>query len=217
MNSGQADLAPGEQAPQPAPASATGERWFPVAHLLRPQGRRGEVLAEPLTDVPGVFTKGGNFRLAKSPEAAATAPSLTLEDCWRPQGRNAGRVVLKLGGVDSISAAEALAEQQLFVPEATLPALDADTFLVRDLLGCSLYDGETLLGAIVDLQFPVAPDGRTRLPDAADLLVVERQNAGPENDSPAEPILVPFVKSWLEAADLPGKRIIMHLPPGLFD
>jgi 16S rRNA processing protein RimM len=183
-----------------------------VARLLRPQGRRGELLAEPLTDLSEIFTKDRQFRLAVQPEAAPTAPVVTLEDCWRPQGRNAGRLVLKLAGTDSISAAEALEGKELFLPEDQLPTLDQDTYLVRDLVGCTLFDGNTALGTITGLEFPVGSDGRTRLPDAPDLLLVTPRGAPGDTD----PVLVPFVKAWLAEVSLSEKRLTMHVPPGLF-
>lgn len=201
---------PGSHAPEKGP-------WISVARLMRPQGRRGELLADPQTDLSAIFTNGQAFRMASpSSEASfspASAPLVTLEDCWRPQGRNAGRLVLKLAGVDSITEAEALQGKELFLPEIDLPALDADTYLVRDLVGCSFYDADRLMGQIVDLQFPIGPDGHTRLPDAADLLVIEPADKAPD----AEPILVPFVKAWLTSVDLASKRITMDLPEGLFD
>lgn len=196
-----------------APSSSSDQRWIPVARLLRPQGRRGELLAEPLTDLPEIFESGKQFHLASDADAASHAPSITLEECWRPQGRNAGRLVLKLAGVDSISAAETLETKELFVEESQLPALDADTFLVRDLVGCALFDGDHAVGTVVELQFPVGSDGRTRLSDAADLLVVELTGAAPES----EPVLIPFVKAWLVSVDIEARRISMHLPPGLVD
>ncbi len=197
----------------PASDLVSAERWIAVAHLLRPQGRRGELLAEPLTDLPEVFTPGKPFRLGASAAGAPTLSTVHLEACWRPTGRNAGRLVLKLAGTDSISAAESLQGQALFLLEANLPVLDQDTFLVRDLVDCSLFDNDRFLGTVTDLQFPVGPDGRTRLIDAVDLLVVARQQDLPE----ADPLLVPFVKAWLSSVDLAAKRIVMHLPPGLLE
>lgn len=205
--------------------------WLIAAQLLRPQGRRGELLADPHTDL-AVFSPGRKLWLGT--EGAAPQPSSTreLQDAWQPTGRNAGRIVLKLSGIDSISAAEALAGQFVLLPIADLPALDEDTFRVRDLVGCALYDGEHLAGTVVDVQFPVGPDGRTRLTDAPDLLAIEpapkasdpaataeqeqerTANASTADDR-AETVLIPFVRAWLIAVDLPGKRITMNLPPGL--
>lgn len=193
--------------------SQSDQHWIAVARLMRPQGRRGELLAEPLTDLAEVFASGRAFRMTSSSANVGSAPSVTLEDSWRPQGRNAGRLVLKLIGINSISEAEALQGKELFLPEADLPALEADTYLVRDLIGCSLYNADQLLGHISDLQFPIGPDGHTRVADAADLLVVDPPNAPPGT----EPTLVPFVKAWLTSVDLDTRRITMNLPDGLFD
>ena len=189
--------------------------WFPIARLLRPQGRRGELLADPLSDLPNLFTPNREVLLAP---ATASAPSpntlpLHIEEHFFPTGKNAGRVVLKLSGCDSISDAERLAGQQLFIPTAELPPLDPGTFFVGDLLGCTLYDAAsptTPAGIVTDVEFATAPDGRTRLEDAAPLLAIE-QIPG------AEPILVPLVLAWIDTIDIPNRRITMHLPQGLLD
>jgi 16S rRNA processing protein RimM len=203
-------------------------RWIAVARLLRPQGRRGELLAEPLTDLAGIFTPGREVVLVPSgttsPLSGQTA--VRLEESWLPSGKNAGRLVLKLSGCDSISQAEALAGSDLLLPAADLPALEPGAFFVAELLGCQLYNGLTLAGTIVDVHFPTGPDGRTRLEDAAPLLAIEppapagalglRNAASPtEPQQPPEPILVPFVRAWLDSVDLPAHRIVMHLPAGL--
>jgi 16S rRNA processing protein RimM len=195
--------------------------WLPLAHLLRPQGRRGELLADPFTDLPGLFSAGREAVLAA---AGATAPAhsaipLQIEDHWFPTGKNAGRIVLKLSGCNSISDAEAIAGQHLLIRTTELPPLDPDTFFVGDLVGCTLLDssapGDPIpVGTIVDLEFATAPDGRTRLEDAAPLLAVTPLN--PTFDTP-EDILVPFVRAWLDSVDIPARRITMRLPEGLFD
>lgn len=191
-----------------------GERWIAVARLLRPQGRRGEILADPLTDLD-VFITGRELHLAVGSEYVSGATAVILEDAWKPQGRNAARIVLKLAGTDSISTAEALEGRHLFLPEKDLPALEDGTFMVRDLVGCSLWSDGRSLGVVTDVQFPVGPDGRTRLHDAPDLLVIEPAEVPSTEED--ESVLVPFVKAWLQSVDLEGKRIVMNIPAGLFD
>jgi 16S rRNA processing protein RimM len=197
--------------------------WTPVARLLRPQGRRGELLAELLSDLPDLFVPGRRISVAAT--SATPAFETTLESHWSPTGRNAGRIVLKLAGVDTISAAELLAGRELLIPSSDLPPLEPDTWFVRDLLGCQLFDSDTLIGEITGVEYPMAPDGRTRLPDAAPLLeVTEVANprshpAEPPSDTfgHAEPALIPFIKTWLDTVDLEQKRVVMHLPAGLLD
>lgn len=207
----------------PSPASPSAVSWTPAARLLRPQGRRGELLAEPLSDLPGIFEPARRVSVA----AAGAAPAIdtTIESQWLPTGRNAGRVVLKLAGVDSISAAELLAGRELLVLSSDLPALEPDTWFVRDLLGCQLFDGSSLVGEITGVEYPMAPDGRTRLSDAAPLLEVTaitdpRGNAiASSADTPSHPApaLIPFIRDWLDSVDLKQRRIVMHLPAGLVD
>ena len=189
--------------------------WAAVAVLLRPQGRRGELLADPLTDLPELFAAGHRVWIAP-PTADAPAPDaapLTLEEHWFPTGRNAGRVVLKLSGCDSISAAEQLAHYQLFVPATDLPALEAGEFFVGDLVGCQLFNGETLAGTVSAVEFATTPDGNSRLEGAAPLLAVDLPKAAPGTEA----TLVPFVQDWIVSIDLAAKRIVMHLPDGLFE
>jgi 16S rRNA processing protein RimM len=213
--------------------------WIAVARLLRPQGRRGELLSDLLTDLPGVLVAGREGVLA-SPGAARPAPdqaALVIEDVWSPTGKNAGRVVIKLSGCESISQAEALAGQELLLQTTDLPTLEPDTFFVADLLGCELYDGASLAGSIVGIEFPTSSDGR-RLDDAAPLLAIQlrpppdplsavKSSSALEDrpgltlpltpDTAPEPILVPFIRAWLDLVDLPARRIVMHLPFGLLD
>jgi 16S rRNA processing protein RimM len=199
------------------PSDQATQKWVALARLLRPQGRRGELLSDLLTDLdPGVqFATGRQVTLAPS-NAAAPAPGAaptTLEGFFLPTGKNAGRIVLKLAGCDSISEAELLAGRQVMVHSKELPALDPDTFYVADLIGCTLFDGPGAVGIVTDVQFAMSPDGKTRLPEAAPLLGIQRNNAQPDDD----PILIPFVLAHLESVDLTAKQIHMNLPEGLLD
>jgi 16S rRNA processing protein RimM len=192
-------------------------RWATLARLLRPQGRKGELLSDLLTDLdPAIQFRAGRIVALAPAEAsrpAENAAPVTIEGFFLPTGKNAGRIVLKLSGCDSISQAELLAGRQLMVPAEELPTLDADTFYVSELIGCTLFNGDTAVGEVVDVQFAMSPDGKTRLPEAAPLLGMHPTGA-PED---AEPILVPFVLAHLVSVDLASKRILMNLPEGLLE
>jgi len=191
--------------------------WIALARIMRPQGRKGEVLAELLTDyeLDTQFRAGRLISLAK-PDATQPTPSsvpLAIEEHWLPVGKNAGRIVLKLAGHDSISQAELLSGLQVMVPAAELPSLEEDTYYVSDLVGCTLFNGDQPAGLVVDVQFAMSPDGKTRLPEAAPLLGIQLLNSPADED----PILVPFVLAHLQSVDLAAKRITMNLPEGLLD
>ncbi len=186
-----------------------------IALLLRPQGRRGELLADTETSDMTRLAAGATAFLVPT---TATAPAadgarIAIESQWAPTGRNAGRIVLKLAGIDSIDAAERLSGFRLMLPRAERPPLDPDSFYVSDLIGCTLFNGDTVAGEVVDVEFATGPDGKTRLAEAAPLLCVLPTGAPAD----AEPTLVPFVRAQLRSVDTANRRIVMDLPEGLFD
>lgn len=209
-------------------------QWIVLARILRPQGRRGEVLAELFTDFPDRFQRQPHVWLAplgfadspcanlpaaveatdapSSSALAATAPSSAphaaeVASHWLPLGRNAGRIVLHFAGIDSIEQAAHLAGSEVLVPRAERSPLDADAAYISDLIGCTVYDGNQPLGRVTGVEFPTSPDGARRIQDAAPLLAV----ASPTD----EEILVPFARAFLLELDLPARAIRMALPEGL--
>ncbi len=192
-------------------------RWTVLAHLLRPQGRKGELLAELLTDFPERFGSRENLYLAPAgfsgPQSAARP--VEVASFFLPVGRNAGRIVVALKGVDSIEAAERLAGMEIVVPDTDRVPLEDDATYISDLVGCAVYDvssataGEVLVGTVTDVQFALTPDGGRRLDEAAPLLEL----AGVDGDE----VLIPFVKAYLVAFDPTAKTLKMALPPGLIE
>lgn len=184
--------------------------WVVLAHLVRPQGRKGELLAELLTDFPDRFSGRENLVLAAPgfDGLPAEARRVDVTSSWLPMGKNKGRIVLQFAGVDSIEDAEAIAGLDVLVPQEQRIPLDAEALYVSDLVDCVLLDGPNEVGRITDVQLPSTTDG-TRLAETAPLLVLE--------SSDGREILVPFAKAFLESIDLPKKRIVMKLPAGLLD
>jgi 16S rRNA processing protein RimM len=187
------------------------QAWTVLAHLLRPQGRRGEVLAELLTDFPERFEQQKRVFLAApgfQGEPAETRQAEVMR-FWLPVGKNQGRIVLQFVGTDTISDAEALAGLEVIVPREERQTLDEDAVYINELIGCTLYDGQTVVGLVDDVQFAMTSDGGRRLEDAAPLLAVTSLDG--------DEILVPFAKAFLVAVDTQARRIEMKLPEGLVD
>ncbi|NYF80544.1 ribosome maturation factor RimM [Granulicella arctica] len=181
------------------------ETWVTLAHLLRPQGRKGELLADLHTDFPERFADRRSVSLRKPNGSIQPA---TIESHWLPVGKNAGRVVLKLQGIDSINDAELLAGFDVVIPVEQRAELEDDEQYITDLLDCTLVDKEHTIGLVEDVHFPTNTAG-ARLSEAAPLLVVRSPNG--------DELLIPFAKAWIESIDLPAKRIQMHLPDGLLE
>jgi 16S rRNA processing protein RimM len=185
--------------------------WIVLAHLLRPQGRKGEVLAELLTDFPERFEDQRRVFLAApgfDGEEAKARPAEVVA-FWLPVGKNEGRVVLQFAGIDTISDAESIAGRDVLVPREERLPLEDESVYISELIGCTVYDGSKPVGVVADVQFAMTADGGRRLDDAAPLLAVESLE-GYE-------ILIPFAKAFLVAVDTEAKRIDMTLPEGLIE
>jgi 16S rRNA processing protein RimM len=189
----------------------TTPAWIVLAHLLRPQGRKGEVLAELFTDFPERFEEQTRVFLAPSGFAGEESEARAAEVVafWLPVGKNEGRIVLQFAGVDTISDAEAVAGLDVIVPREERRPLDDDSVYISELVGCTVYDGETAVGVVEDVQFAMTADGARRLTDAAPLLEITSLTG--------DEILIPFVKAFLVAVDTEAKRIEMKLPDGLIE
>jgi 16S rRNA processing protein RimM len=192
-------------------------QWIVLAQILRPQGRKGEVLADLLTDFPGRFTTQPHVFLATPgfADPSATAASTTppkpepaeITSHWLPVGRNAGRIVLGFTGVSTIEQAQQLTGKQIVIPLSERVPLDPGAAYISDLIGCTVYDRGQPIGIVDSVQFPTSPDGSRRLDDAAPLLAI----VSPEGDE----MLIPFANAFLLELDLPARAIRMSLPEDL--
>lgn len=173
--------------------------WVVLAIIDRSRGRRGEVLATSLSGGPDSFLEravsmrrrsGGNREAASEPEP------VTIEEAWLHDGR----LVLKLAGVDSIEAAEALRGAELVVhPEARLP-LGEGEYYMSDLVGFSLIDRH---------------DGReigpvTGWQESPGSILLTVQSGSRE-------VLIPFVRAICSEIDTSGRRILADIPNGLLE
>ncbi len=171
--------------------------WVVVAHLVRPQGRSGELIAEILTDFPERFSERRRLFLL-SPDGKSSRP-VELEEHWLHKGR----IVLKFAGIDSISEAEPLRGFDVAIRRDQRAPLDEDSVYIEDLLGCHIIDiGPANTGDIGPIT------GVDREITSTPLLVVHPAGS-------KEELLIPFAKAYLKKVNIEGKRIEMALPEGL--
>jgi 16S rRNA processing protein RimM len=163
--------------------------------VVRTQGRRGEVAAEILSDVPGRFAIGMKL-LALPREPDGLRRGLEVDELWPHKGL----VVLKFGGVDSISEAETLVGCELQVPRKERSQLQAGWNYVSDLVGCSVLNQDREIGRVEDVQFGAGE---------APLLMVR--------DAGARLVEVPFAEAYLDSVDVERKQVRMKLPEGLLE
>jgi 16S rRNA processing protein RimM len=169
-----------------------------VGRIVRPQGRRGEVVVDPETDF-------GEERFRPGAELwASRAGHVTLVAVVASWPHH-GRWVLGLSGVASIDEAETWRGAELRVPAEGLHKLGAGTFYVHDLLGCRV---ETTTGT------SVGDVARVDLGNGTPLLVV----AGPGGRTKGvHEVLVPLAESICRRVDVGAKVIVIDPPEGLLD
>lgn len=191
-------------------------QWVLLARLLRPQGRKGEMLADLFTEDtdrfeahPEVWLAPAGFVEGQAEDRATPAEPAraTVSAHWLPVGRNAGRIVLHLAGVSTIEAAEALEGREVVIPASERRPLEDGAVYISELVGATIFDGALEIGVVEDVEFPATPDGSRRLEEAAPLLSIRALDG--------EEILVPFVSAYLVEMDLAARTIRMALPEGL--
>lgn len=127
----------------------TLEEFLAIARIIRPQGRRGEVAAEILTDFPSRFEKLRGVFLENScgsPEPAA------LESTWLHKGR----VILKFSGVDSITQASRLRGSYVLIPQEERVPLPPNHYYLWQLRGCRVVQEQggfrSEVGTVTDVE-----------------------------------------------------------------
>jgi 16S rRNA processing protein RimM len=167
--------------------------YITLARVVKTQGRIGEVGVEVHSDVPDRFVEGMRlFALTLN----GARRELKVEHLWPHKGM----LVLKFAGIDSISDAEMLLKCELQVPAEERAKLEPGWTYISDLAGCTVFDGERVIGKVEDVEFGAGE---------APLLVV-RGDA-------KEPYEIPYAQAYLERVDLAAKEIRMKLPEGMLE
>lgn len=163
-----------------------------VGRIARAHGRHGQVIVDPGTDFPFErFRPGAELFIERNGRVEALNVTAVRFQHDRP--------VLSIDGVTTMTAAEALAGQELRVPVERLAALPAGTFYRHDLIGCRV----------------VTADGRA----VGDVRDVEGAMTGSRLvvQGTRGEILVPLASEICTAIDPAAKRIVIAPPDGLLD
>ena len=133
------------------------------------------------------------------PERGPRAFSGTVLLRVREAKDHADVVVARADEIEDRDAAEALKGARIFVPRSSFPTADPDEYYWVDLIGLDVVNREGVaLGRVKDL---LATGPNT-------VLVLEYEEGG----KPQERML-PFVSAYVDAVDLPGRRITVDWQP----
>lgn len=162
-----------------------------VGRVLRPQGVRGEVVVEVLSDIPERFAPGSRLMGVREGK-----PGTTVEvAASRPHKSGA---VVRFAGSEDRDQAEELRGLWLEIPRSQVPPAEPGTYYQYELVGCLCRVSGEELGRVAE----VVEDG------GGLLLIVEGEGRR---------IPVPFVREFLREVDVEGARIDLELPPGLVE
>ncbi len=175
----------------PRLASFVPEGYLAVGRIVGVHGMGGEIKVEPFTDFPERFDAGNVLLLGDDLDEITILSS-------RPHKSN---MLVKVANLGNRNDAELLRGRWLFVPEDEAAQLEADSYWVHDLLGMEVVtDDGAVLGTIYDILFT----------GANEVYVVRSP------DSPNE-VLLPAIDDVVRAVDVAGRRMMVHLLPGMVD
>jgi 16S rRNA processing protein RimM len=173
----------------------TSREFLAIARLIRPQGRKGEVAAEVLTDFPERFQHLQSVFIGGPDQIPVP---YGLEHSWPHKGR----IILKLAGIDSIESAASLRGLQVLVRWEERTPLPPNHYYRCELHGCRvvLHSQQREIGTVTEVE---ATGG-------VDVLHVER----PEGKSE---VLIPLAQEICTQIDLASRIILIDPPEDLLD
>jgi len=164
-------------------------RYLAVGRVTRAHGVRGEVSVLPLTQVESRFDPGSRLFAGEGRDRPLVVES---------SRRHRDRMLVVFRGTSDRDAAEELQGTYLFVPIEEAPALPEGEFWPHELVGAEVTtDRGRSLGRLQEI---------IRTP-ANDVWSVR-------NEEGAE-VLVPALKSVVEAVDVGARRVVVREVPGL--
>jgi len=177
-------MPPSQEDPSQPEADASHD-YVAIGRVVGPWGLKGDLKVVSLTDFPERFTPGRSLYVEGVPH--------TVERCrWHK-----GRAYVKLCGIDSATAAEALRQRLLEVPEAELKPLKQGEYYQFQIVGLRVRSSEgQALGRVTE----IVSTGSN------DVFVV--QGEGGE-------LLIPAVDDVVKAIDLEEGWIEVELVEGL--
>lgn len=163
------------------------ENRIEIGNIAGGHGLKGEIKVYPFTDNPANLLKTEYFYLNEK-KMKVTSSKLS------------GRfVVFCFDEIKSREEADTLKNTLLYIDRVDAAPLEEDSFYIRDLIGCVVFNGANRIGELQDV-----------LQTGANDVYSIRTDEGEE-------ILLPAVKSVISSIDIVNKRIDAAVPEGLVE
>jgi 16S rRNA processing protein RimM len=172
--------------------------FLAIGRIVKTQGRRGEILAEVLTDFPARFQ---GLRKAFLGTGSLPPRPAEVENTWPHKGR----MVVKFLGVDSITEAERLVGLHILIPQEERMQLPSHHYYVWELKGCRVVREHQGVREEVGTVTEVESTG------GVDLLHVSRPGGG------GGEVLIPLAQAICTRIDPEAKTIVIDPPADLLE
>jgi 16S rRNA processing protein RimM len=178
-------------------AEASDQTWIAIARLVRPRGRKGELIAEVLTDFPERFDALRRVSVERA-EGGEPVPA-EIKNCWWHERR----LILQFEGIETIDQAELLRGRLVMLPRGERIALGEGRYYQWEVEGCEVFEGphQRRLGKVAGIETT----------GGVDLLRIELPGAGRSE------VLVPFALAICREIDVRARRIVIDPPEGLVE
>lgn len=165
--------------------------YFEIGQISNTHGLKGEVKVRPFTEKNEDYAKLENILV----DFNETLKEYTVESVRYQKDV----VLMKLKGVDDIEEAEKLKGHYIKIPRDSAKKINEDEYFIADLLGCEVYQDETLLGVLDDV-FTAG---------GSDVYVVKRKGK--------QDLLLPAISSVVKKVDVVNQKVFVEVPRGLED
>ena len=165
--------------------------YFEIGQISNTHGLKGEMKVRPFTEKNEDYAKLENILV----DFNGTLKEYTVESVRYQKDV----VLMKLKGVDDIEEAEILKGHYIKIPRDSAKKINEDEYFIADLLGCEVYQDETLLGVLDDV-FTAG---------GSDVYVVKRKGK--------QDLLLPAISSVVKKVDVDNQKVFVEVPRGLED
>lgn len=159
-------------------------RWIALGVIARPHGVRGEVRVHPFNPDSELLSRGEEVFVRREAEDPRPVSLVSV----RPGPR---AWLVRMRGVETREAADALRGAQLCVPRASLPELEEGEYYYADLIGLRAFERGKPIGEVVDvLDYPSVECLKIRSADGF--------------------LEVPMLPPWLDRVDLDQREVHLY-------
>ena len=169
------------------------EDYFRIGVITTTHGLKGQVKVYPTTDDPLKFE---TLKTCYLKGTKGEMKPLTITDCSYFKGL----VILSFEEIKTIEEAIPLRQKEIYCDRENAVPLEEGEYYLADIIGCEVFDEEgNKLGVMEDYLETAAQD----------VYKIRRDNG--------KEFLVPAVDAFIKEVDVAGRRMVIHVIPGMMD